>query len=212
MLLGGTLVPGLASTHEFAFNCTICCTSNCMGIIIKNWNQPMEMKTQCSSMQEGLSNGKKWAAALRVTGICSVLMCILRLIYGKKVCGEMGKCKERGFSCNKNIRWVTIICEHSTWKLFQILEATEVGECYTTLLARLYNVWGEFFTPFAFQLNQQPSFWNTNTNTNTNTMYGESCILPTKTATIMLCSSPSETEFEWQVPVVPVFSVKCPGQ
>ena len=57
-------------------------------------------------------------------------------------------------------------------------------------------------------------------------MYGESCILPTKTATIMLCSSPSETEFEWpvwtkncflvidllQVPVVPVFSVKCPGQ
>ena len=110
MLLGGTLVPGLASTHEFAFNCTICCTSNCMGIIIKNWNQPMEMKTQGSSMQEGLSNSKKWAAALRVTGICSVLMCILRLIYGKKVCGEMGKCKERGFSCNKNIRWVQLLC------------------------------------------------------------------------------------------------------
>ena len=114
MLLGGTLVPGLASTHEFAFNCTICCTSNCMGIIIKNWNQPMEMKTQCSSMQEGLSNGKKWAAALRVTGICSVLMCILRLIYGKKVCGEMGNARKGAFPVTR----IYVECNYYVWAFY----------------------------------------------------------------------------------------------
>ena len=116
-------------------------------------------------------------------------MCILRLIYGKKVCGEMGKCKERGFSCYKNIHWVTIICEHSTSKLFQILEATEVGECYTALLARLYNVWGRV-------------------------VY--SICLPTKAATIILkhhkmCSSPWETKFEWPVWTKNIFLVIDPA-